>query len=197
MEPLLVFSVLFVLVGLTWFWWRHARVRAARARIEPVAHLRLLPADELRARIVRFLREHPALDVFEEESHLHVTWQIHPVRVDAEPPIEQTHSLELRFRPPETVEVRYGMGRVNWTHSEDRTMYEPVVEWDWDATPDFGNETLAGTAPPDPTGHSPHSVDGLVQPLRTIALKAGWAWQPVLEVPAEEDGDVEQGVASP
>ncbi len=186
MEPVLVFSVLIVLVTATVVLWRFAQRRARRSRIEPTQHVKRLSPDDMRLRITTFCREHGALELRSEHGHLYVTWRLADVHNEEdEPPPERTYSLELRVREAGTVYARYGEGKVTWVRTEAGEHRSPSVEWDWDMAPDFGGFEPATS--PEPAEHAPHTVDGLVIPIRRIVLDGGWAWQPVLEMPIEED----------
>lgn len=185
MEPVLVFSMVIVLVLATIVVWRLDHVRARWSRVEPTQHVKQLTRDDLQSRLVEFCRGHHALETHFEHGHLYVTWRLSDVYEEKGEPPEMTYSLELRVGSSGTVYARYGQGHVSWVRTDDAKFRHPTVEWDWDMAPDFGRFEPGRTIP-EPTEHSPHTVDGLVLPIRKIVLEAGWAWQPVLEMPIED-----------
>ncbi len=186
MEPVVVFSVLIVLVGVTFLLWHLDKRRAAKARVEPPIGRHPVPEPTLRERMATFCREHPALDLHEEHGHMLVTWILPERHQEESPPPEKTASLEFRFGDGHTVAVFHGEGTVSWARDEDGHAYDPTVSWDWDLAPDFVHRLVPGEAMPDPNEHSPHTMAGLVHPLRRIVTEAGWAWQPVIEMPMED-----------
>lgn len=186
MEPILVFSMLIVLVGGTFVLWHLDKRRARRARVDPPKWKHAVSTEELRGRLAKFCQEHPALDLLEEHGHLLVTWVLPKVHPAGDPALDRTSSLELRLREEGTVSVFEGEGAVTWARDEEGQLSGPSISWDWDLAPDFVHRLTPEDRMPEPTEHSPHTMAGLVHPLRRMVLDAGWAWQPVIEMPMED-----------
>lgn len=181
--------LLVLLVGVTLYIWSRDRRRARLARVEPsqAKPEGTTTAQGLIDRLVQFARANPRLETGVEHGDLLVSWKLSPVASSSDPESlpQHAHSIELRPRAADrVVHVRYGNGKIEW--QEVGAQLVPFVEWQWDMEPDFVSPAPPELSNDEAAGDESYTAAGLVRPIRQVVLDAGWAWQPVLELPVTE-----------
>ncbi len=162
-----------------------SRIRARRARIAPPVGVPRVPLDELKRRLRELAPQDGPIASEEKDGVTSFTWQLIGIPWSTllfRAKLRRTDALDLVFdEPAGVVRVRHRVGRVAWEVAAATWMPKPLTSWKTPFFPDFGPPAIDGpSAPPTapPAVEAPRTLAGLVGPVRSRVLAAGWVWQP-------------------